>query len=154
MQTPTTQPERSEAPPPPEAEAEPVESGASPLREAMLGAIGALSDEERERLTAAEAPEETVRIWRDLVADRAMRERQSELVGEALDEIELRESVRRDEVRANRPRPTRDVRGGAPPREPSSVAEWTTHIRDAEAGPDAGERRSRFAAWLAANPHA
>ena len=120
----------------------------------MLDAIGALSDEERERLSAAEAPEETVRIWRDLVADRAMRERQSELVGEALDEIELRESVRRDEVRANRPRPTRDVRGGAPPREPSSVAEWTTHIRDAGAEADAGERRSRFAAWLAANPYA
>ena len=154
MQTLTTQPERSEAPPPPEAEAPPVESGASSLREAMRDAIGALSDEERERLSAAEAPEETVRIWRDLVADRAMRERQSELVGEALDEIELRESVRRDEVRANRPRPTRDVRGAAPPREPSSVAEWTTHIRDAEAEPDAGERRSRFAAWLAANPHA
>ena len=126
MQTPTTQPERSEAPPPAPAEAPPVEAGASPLREAMLDAIGALSDEERERLSAAEAPEETVRIWRDLVADRAMQERQSELVGEALDEIELRESVRRDEVRANRPRPTRDVRGAAPPREPSSVAEWTS----------------------------
>ena len=83
MQTPITQPERSEAPPPAPAETRPVEAGASPLREAMLDAIDALSDEERERLSAAEAPEETVRIWRDLVADRAMRERQSELVGEA-----------------------------------------------------------------------
>ena len=62
--------------------------------------------------------------------------------------------MRRDEVRTNRPRPTRDVRGAAPPREPGSVAEWTAHIRDAEAEPDAGERRSRFAAWLAAHPHA
>ena len=127
---------------------------ASPLRDAMLDAIGALSDEERERLIAADAPEETVRVWRELIADQAVRERQSELIEGVLDELDAREGARRDEVRRERVNPTRGLEGGAPPREPGSVAEWTAYIRDAQAEPDAAQRRGRFAAWLAQHPDA
>lgn len=127
---------------------------AAPLRDAMLDAIGALSDEERERLIAADAPEETVRVWRELIADQAVRERQSELIEGVLDELDAREGARRDEVRRERVNPTRGLEGGAAPREPGSVAEWTAYIRDAQAEPDAAQRRGRFAAWLAQHPDA
>ena len=127
---------------------------AQPLRDAMLDAIGALSDEERERLIAADAPEEAVRVWRELIADQAVRERQSELIEGVLDELDAREGARRDEVRRERVNPTRGLEGGAPPREPGSVAEWTAYIRDSQAEPDAAQRRGRFAAWLAQHPDA
>lgn len=126
----------------------------SPLRDAMLDAIGALSDEERERLVAADAPEETVRVWRELIADQAVRERQSELIDGVLDELDTREQQRRDDLRRNRVNPTSGLHGAAPPREPTSAAEWTTYIRDAQQEPEAAQRRSRFAAWLAQHPDA
>lgn len=149
MQTETTEaPQTVEAPP---AAGDP---SSTPLRDAMLDAVGALSDEERERLVAADAPEETVRVWRELVADQAVRERQSELIESVLDELDLREQARRDEARRSRVNPTRGLEGGAPPREPASVAEWTSYIRDAQAEPDAAQRRGRFAAWLAQHPDA
>lgn len=136
-----------------------AEAEASPLRDAMLDAIGALSEEERGRLIAADAPEETVRVWRELIADQAVRERQSELIEGVLDELDAREGARREgarreEVRRGRVNPTRGLEGGAPPREPGSVAEWTTHIRDAQGESDAAQRRGRFAAWLAQHPEA
>lgn len=127
---------------------------AQPLRDAMLDAIGALSDEERERLIAADAPEEAVRVWRELIADQAVRERQSELIEGVLDELDAREGARRDEVRRERVNPTRGLEGGAPPREPGSVSEWTAYIRDAQGESDAAQRRGRFAAWLAQHPDA
>lgn len=126
----------------------------SPLRDAMLDAIGALSDEERERLAAADAPEETVRVWRELIEDQALRERQSELIEGVLDELDAREQERRDDMRRSRVNPTRGLEGGPPPREPASAAEWTTYIRDAQQEPEAAQRRSRFAAWLAEHPDA
>ena len=147
MPTDTAQAPQTATEPPPQ---EPP----SPLREAMLDAIGALSDEQREQLVAADAPQEMVRVWRELIADQAVRERQSQLIEGVLDELDAHEQARRDEIRANRPQPTRGLQGGAPPREPNSVAEWTTHIRDADAEPEAALRRSRFAAWLAAHPDA
>lgn len=131
-----------------------AEAAGSPLRDAMLDAIGALSEEERGRLIAADAPEETVRVWRELIADQAVRERQSELIEGVLDELDAREGARREEVRRGRVNPTRGLEGGAPPREPGSVAEWTAHIRDAQGESDAAQRRGRFAAWLAQHPEA
>lgn len=152
MPTETTQPPQDQAQPPtqpPDGEAD-----ASPLRDAMLDAIAALSDEQRERLVAADAPDETVRIWRELIADQALRERQSELIAGVLEELDAREQARRDEIRASRPLPTRGLQGGAPPREPASAAEWTDYIQDAQSEADAAQRRERFAAWLAAHPDA
>lgn len=140
-----------------ESGAEQPDAGApasTPLRDAMLDAIGALSDEERERLVAADAPDETVRVWRELVADQAVRERQSELIAGVLDELDARDQERRDDVRRNRVNPTRGLEGVAPPREPASAAEWTSYIRDAQQEPEAAQRRSRFAAWLAEHPDA
>lgn len=154
MPTETTQPPQDQAAPPPVETPPDGDTDSSPLREAMLDAIAALSDEEREQLVAADAPEETVRVWRDLIADHALRERQSELIAGVLDELDAREQTRRDEIRAARPLPTRGLQGGAPPREPASVAEWTAYIHDAQADPDAAQRRARFAAWLAEHPDA
>ena len=148
MPTETTQPPQDQAQPP-DADAD-----SSPLRDAMLDAIAALSDEQRERLVAADAPEETVRIWRELIADQALRERQSELIAGVLEELDAREQARRDEIRTSRPLPTRGLQGGAPPREPASAAEWTDYIQDAQSEADTVRRRERFAAWLASHPDA
>lgn len=152
MPTETTQPPQDQAEP--ATQQQPAEAEASPLRDAMLDAIAALSEEQRERLVAADAPEETVRIWRELIADQALRERQSELIAGVLEELDAREQARRDEIRASRPLPTRGLQGGAPPREPASAAEWTDYIQDAQSEADAARRRERFAAWLAAHPDA
>lgn len=145
---------QTETPPTAESEAQPDSSASTPLRDAMLDAIGALSDEARERLVAADAPEETVRVWRELIADQAVRERQSELIEGVLDELDAREQEHRDDLRRSRVNPTRGLEGGAPPREPASAAEWTSYIRDAQQEPEAAQRRSRFAAWLAQHPDA
>ncbi len=153
MQTET----QTETPPTTESGADQPDPATPPstsLRNAMLDAIGALSDEERERLVAADAPEETVRVWRELIADQAVRERQSELIEGVLDELDTREQQRRDDLRRSRVNPTRGLQGGAPPREPTSTAEWTSYIRDAQQEPQAAQRRRRFAAWLAEHPDA
>lgn len=148
---------QTETTPTTESGADQPDSGTPPsmsLRDAMLDAIGALSDEERERLVAADAPEETVRVWRELIADQAVRERQSELIEGVLDELDTREQQRRDDLRRSRVNPTHGLQGAAPPREPTSAAEWTSYIRDAQQEPQAAQRRSRFAAWLAEHPDA
>lgn len=122
-------------------------SGERPLREAMLTAIGELSEDERERLSSAEQPGEVAGVWRDLIAERAAREREQRVRAELTREFE-------SQVRSAQQRPTSGLHGSAPPAEPSSVREWTDLIHSADSPALRQQRRSQFAQWLAAHPEA
>ena len=117
------------------------------LREAMLDAIGELSDEEREHLTSVEEPADVAEAWRDLIAERAAREREASVRAEL-----SREYI--SQTRARQPRPTSGLRGSAPTRTPGSVAEWTTYIRSADSAAHVQRRRAQFADWLSDHPEA
>lgn len=121
--------------------------GATALREAMLDAIGELSDGERARLGSAEHPADVANAWRDLIAERAARERESTVRTELAREFEVRS-------RQAQPRPTAGLRGGAPPPRPDSVAEWTDFIHSSNDDGQRQHRRSQFADWLAQHPDA
>ena len=121
--------------------------GVTSLHEAMLDAIGELSDEDRERLGSAEQPDDVARAWRDLIAERAAREREDTVRTELTREFE-------SQTHASQPRPTAGLRGHAPTPTPASVAEWTDHIRDAQDESQRQHRRSQFANWLSDNPGA
>ena len=120
---------------------------ATSIREAMLSAIGDLSDEERERLGSAEQPDEVAQAWRDLIAERAAQEREATVRTELTREFESR-------TRAAQPRPTSGLRGGPPAPQPATVSEWTDFIRSTDAQPLRQQRRAQFADWLAAHPEA
>ncbi len=120
---------------------------ATSIREAMLSAIGELSDEERERLGSAEQPDEVAHAWRDLIAERAAHEREATVRTELTREFESR-------TRAAQPRPTSGLRGGPPVPQPGTVSEWTDFIRSTDAQPLRQQRRAQFADWLAAHPEA
>ena len=124
-----------------------VADEASVLREAMLEAIGELSDAERARLGSAEQPGDLAGAWRDLIAERAAREREATVRTELTREFQSRSE-------ASQVRPTRGLRGSAPAPKPDSVAAWTELIQSSE---DEGHRRrhrEQFAEWLAAHPEA
>ncbi len=132
---------------PPGQSAEPGSDGAGSLREAMLAAIGELSEDERARLTSSEQPDDLANAWRDLIAERAALEREQRVRAELTREFE-------SQLRSARQRPTGGLRGGAPPPQPDSVAEWTRFIRDADGQELRQQRRAQFANWLAAHPEA
>ena len=117
------------------------------LREAMLQAIGELSDDERERLASAEQPDDVASAWRDLIAARAAQERETTVRAELTREFESR-------THAERQRPTTGLHGGAPLALPGSVAEWTSYIRSGEGTARVQQRRAQFADWLTAHPEA
>ncbi len=117
------------------------------LHEAMLTAIGELSDEERERLSSTDQPVDVANAWRDLIAERAAREREQSVRDELTREFE-------SQIRSARQRPTSGLRGGAPKPQPSNVNEWTDFIRSAEGQELRQQRRAQFATWLAAHPEA
>ena len=128
--------------PPDRSQPESADVAANAIHEAMLEAIGELSDEERARLTAIDQPDETVQAWRDLIAERAARER----------ELSLRRELQ-DESIAAQPQPTRGLQGTAsPPPAPASVAEWTEWIRRSDEPAEQSQRRAEFANWLMAHP--
>ena len=130
--------------PPESAENDSPEPVGSAIHEAMLEAIGDLSEEERARLIAIDQPEETVEAWRDLIAERAARER----------ELSLRRELQAESLAAQ-PQPTRGLQGAAaPPRAPSSVTEWTDWIRGSDEPSQQLRRRAEFANWLLAHPEA
>ncbi len=133
--------------PPGQATTATAASGATAIREAMLSAIGELSDEERERLASTEQPDEVAHAWRDLIAQRAAREREATVRTELTREFE-------EQARAAQPRPTSGLHGGAPPAQPGTVSEWTDFIRSTDAQPLRQQRRAQFANWLAAHPEA
>ena len=118
-----------------------------PLREAMLTAIGELSEDERARLSSAEQPDDVAGVWRDLIAERAALEREQSVRAELTREFET-------QGRTAPQRPTSGLHGGAPPPQPSSVNEWTDFIRSAEGQELRQQRRTQFANWLAAHPEA
>ncbi|MDE2747174.1 MAG: hypothetical protein OXI41_14560 [Chloroflexota bacterium] len=117
------------------------------LREAMLDAIGELSDEERDRIGSAAEPDGLANAWRDLIAERAAREREATVRSELTREFETR-------ARSSQPRPTSGLRGAPPPAQPDSVAEWTDFIRSSEDEAHRQRRRAQFADWLAQHPEA
>ena len=119
----------------------------SALREAMLEAIGELSDGERERLASVEDPEDAAAAWRDLIAERAASEREAAVRAELTREFE-------SQTLAARQRPTAGLQGGAPPAMPSTVSEWTDYIQSSEGHSLMERRRAEFADWLAAHPEA
>ena len=120
---------------------------ATALREAMLDAIGELSDEERHRFGSAEGPDDLAHAWRDLIAERAAREREATVRSELTRDFETR-------IRSSQPRPTSGLRGGPPAVPPDSVAEWTDFIRSSDDEAQRQRRRARFADWLAVHPEA
>lgn len=122
-------------------------TGGTSLREAMLQAIGELSDAERERLASAEQPDDVANTWRDLIAERAAREREATVREELTREFE-------SQTLAARQRPTAGLQGGPPPTLPSSVVEWTDYIRSSEKQSLVQQRRAQFADWLAEHPEA
>ena len=141
--------------PPPET-GDPSEQASAPastspdataLREAMLDAIGELSEEERAELGSVEHPADVATVWRDLIAERAAQEREATVRAELTREFEVRS-------RGARPRPTAGLRGGAPPAPPASVAEWTDFIHSSGDEGQRQQRRARFADWLANHPDA
>ncbi len=145
-----------EAPPPETASGSATKSAsgsavrpteATALREAMLIAIGELSEEERSRLSSSEQPEDLARAWRDLIAERAAREREMTVRAELTREFEQR-------TRAAQPQPTRGLRGGAPSPAPGTVAEWAEYIRSTTEHGAMQRRRAQFADWLAVHPEA
>ena len=120
---------------------------ATALREAMLAAIGDLSDAEREQLGSASQPDQVAQAWRDLIAQRAAREREATVRTELTREFEER-------TRAAQPRPTSGLHGGAPPAPPSTVAEWTDFHSLDRHPTIRRQRREKFANWLAGHPEA
>lgn len=131
--------------PSPEPDAPPGDGNS--LREAMLLAIGELSDDERERLSSADQPDDVAHAWRDLIAERAARERETAVRAEMSREFEA-------QTRAARQRPTAGLQGGPPPAAPSSVSEWTDYIRSSDGQSLMQQRRAQFADWLATHPEA
>ena len=130
--------------PPQSAESDSPEPVGSAIHEAMLEAIGDLSEEERARLIAIDQPEETVEAWRDLIAERAAQER----------ELSLRREFQAESLAAQ-PQPTRGLQGAAAPSPaPSSVTEWTDWIRGSDEPSQQLRRRAEFANWLLAHPEA
>ena len=127
--------------------AETAAADAGVMREAMLAAIGDLSDSERERLADLEQPDDVALAWRDLIAERAARERETTVRLELNREFE-------NERRAAQQRPTGGLRGGSGPIRPGSVAEWTELIRSSDDPALRQRRRAQFADWLAAHPEA
>ena len=119
----------------------------SALREAMLEAIGELSEAERERLASAEHPDDVANAWRDLIAERAAGEREATVRTELTREFE-------SQTLAARQRPTAGLQGGRPPASPETVAEWTEYIRSSDRQPVMLRRRAEFADWLALHPEA
>ncbi|MDE2988980.1 MAG: hypothetical protein OXT70_13155 [Chloroflexota bacterium] len=117
------------------------------LREAMLDAIGELSADERDRIGSAEEPDDLANAWRDLIAERAAREREATVRSELTRDFERR-------ARASQPRPTSGLRGGPPAAQPDSVAEWTDFIRSSDDEAHRQRRRAQFADWLARHPEA
>ena len=117
------------------------------LHEAMLVAIGELSDEDRERLSSVEQADDIVQVWRDLIAERAAREREATVRTELTREFERRS-------RASRQRPTSGLRGGAPAATPRSVTQWAEFIHASDDESQRQQRRARFADWLAKHPEA
>ncbi len=135
---------QTDEPTPAESPPEPSETGVLAIREAILEAIGELSQEERERLTASEQPQETVRVWRELIAERAAREREQSLRREL-----------QSETLAAQPQPTRGLHTAvAPAAAPDTVEQWTNWIRGIEDSSEQARRRADFAAWLASHPEA
>ena len=134
----------------PVIEGRPPADGRGPgtaLREAMLEAIGELSDEERARLGSAEQPADVAQTWRDLIAERAAREREAVVRSELTREFQTRSE-------SERQRPTSGLRGSAPASAPGSVAEWTEFIRSSGEESQRQRRRSQFADWLSQHPEA
>lgn len=134
-------------PPPDRSIAAPDDAAANALREAMLHAIGELSDTERDRLSAADQPDELANTWRDLIAERAAREREATVREELAREAESRSF-------AARQRPTAGLQGGSPLALPASVTDWTDFIRSSDGQSQMQQRRAQFADWLAAHPEA
>lgn len=120
---------------------------ATALREAMLDAIGELSDEERDRFGSAQEPGDMANAWRDLIAERAAGERETTVRAELMREFENR-------ARASAQRPTSGLRGNSPTPRPDSVAEWTDFIRSSDDESQRQHRRAQFANWLADHPEA
>ncbi len=130
-----------------EAEAEPGRDEATTLREAMLDAIGELSDEERERLGSGRQPSDMAHAWRDLIAERAAREREDTVRNELTREFQTHRQ-------AGEPRPTTGLHGVAPASKPENVSEWADFIHEEEDGTQRQRRRDQFAEWLARHPNA
>ena len=129
------------------AEAERGRSDETAMREAMLEAIGELSDAERERLGTARQPEDMALAWRDLIAERAAREREATVRSELTREFQAgREAAQQ--------RPTQGLHGRAPASTPESVTDWTDFIRSGKGESLQERRREQFAQWLAAHPEA
>ncbi len=139
--------DQSTVPVGPAAEPDPGPDEATVLREAMLAAIGDLSEDERDRLGSTQEPEDIAQTWRDLIAERAAREREATVRTELTREFESRS-------RAAQPRPTAGLRGGAPAATPESVAEWTDFIHSSDGDSQLQQRRAQFADWLAKHPEA
>lgn len=124
-----------------------TDAGGGSLREAMLHAIGELSEAERERLASADQPDDVANTWRDLIAERAAREREATVRAELTREFESR-------ALAARQRPTAGLQGGPPPALPTSVSGWTDFIRASDGQTLMQQRRAQFADWLASHPEA
>ena len=139
--------DQSTVPVGPAAEPDPGPDEATVLREAMLSAIGDLSEDERDRLGSTQEPADIAQAWRDLIAERAAREREATVRTELTREFESRS-------RAAQPRLTAGLRGGAPAVTPESVAEWTDFIHSSESDSQRQQRRAQFADWLAKHPEA
>lgn len=131
----------------PTAEPDPGPDEATALREAMLTAIGDLTADERDRLGSSREPEDIAQAWRDLIAERAAREREATVRTELTREFESRSQ-------AAQPRPTVGLRGEAPQVTPDSVADWTDFIRSSDQESQLRHRRAQFADWLARHPEA
>ena len=127
--------------------ADSVDSVDSVLREAMLAAIGELSEAERERLGSATEPADVAQSWRDLIAERAAREREATVRTELTREFQERHG-------SAQPRPTQGLHGQAPTVTPGSVSAWADLIMASENEAQRERRRAQFAVWLAAHPGA
>ena len=135
------------APPPPVSDEADGTADMTTMRAAMLDAIGELSDDERERLTSPDQPAAAAQAWRDLVAERAAREREASVRAELMREFQT-------QAHATQPRPTAGLSGAVPRTPPRSVAEWTDYIRQSDDVALRQRRRSQFADWLVAHPDA
>lgn len=131
----------------PAPEPDPGSGAETALREAMLEAIGELSEAERERLQSVAQPVDMAQAWRDLIAERAARDREATVRTELTREFQ-------DRSAAGQPRPTQGLHGEAPGPTPHSVTAWTEFIHATTDGAQRQRRRDQFAAWLAANPDA
>lgn len=140
----TTQPTATQEP---EAPPSAPTSAETSLRDAMLQAIGELSEADRERLAAAEEPADVANAWRDLIAEQAAQEREDTVRAELTREFEA-------QTLAARQLPTAGLHGGPPPALPTTVAEWTDYIRSSDGQSLIQQRRAQFAEWLAKHPEA